>query len=86
MGNGTAAALAFPRNGSPVSPSNSTDVDGSLVWVGTGGTVVIDTLGGDTNLVVKVGDNQHIPFQVKRVRADNGSGTSTDAADMIACR
>lgn len=72
-------------NASSVTPSDSVDIAGSTVetpatlYIGTGGNIKVDTIGGDTVTYSNVIGGAFLPIQVKRVYA-----TGTTATDIIA--
>ncbi len=52
---------------------------GCVLFVGTGGTLVVRTAGGDDVTLLNIADGTFIPLQVVRVFA-----TGTTAADILA--
>jgi len=52
---------------------------GCVLFVGTGGTLVVKTAGGDDVTLLNIADGTFIPLQVVRVFA-----TGTTAADILA--
>lgn len=72
------------RGGVVVTPHDSTDIDyGNKrpqgLYIGTGGSVSVETLDGSSLTFVNVADGSFLPVLVKRVNADG-----TDASDIIA--
>lgn len=65
-----------------ITPSDSADIanigdGGVVVYVGVGGDLVVDTLGGQTAVTFKnMGSGQILPVVVKRVRSTNTTATN----------
>jgi hypothetical protein len=68
-------------NAVAVVPSDSTDLTyvASALIIGVGGTVIVDTAGGQTGVAIKVQSGQILPLRVTRVRS-----TNTTATDIVA--
>lgn len=52
--------------------------DGCVLYVGTGGDLIVETVGGDTVTLVNVNSGQFIPIQVKKIKI------GSTAADILA--
>jgi hypothetical protein len=65
----------------PVTPNDNTDLPvwASALYVGVGGTLRVDTVGGQTDVPVVAPDGIILPFGVRRVRA-----TGTTASSILA--
>jgi hypothetical protein len=85
---GTFTLQAF--NAQPVTPSDTenlilsgsaiTGIDnGAVLYVGTGGTLTITTVGGQTVTMTNVANGSFVPIQVRKVFA-----TGTSASGIIA--
>jgi len=57
---------------------NTTNSEGPTLYVGTGGSLVIKTVGGDLVTLANVADASYIPIMVSTVQ------TATTASDIIA--
>jgi hypothetical protein len=77
-------------NAESVSPNDSQDLllsgspiegveNGALLYVGTGGTLTVTTLGGQQVTLTNVPNGSYVPIQVKKVWA-----TGTSASDILA--
>lgn len=73
------------EHGVAVTPNDSTDLSGAsrtkgfLIYVGVGGDVVVDTIGGETSLTFKnMASGTILPVRVARVR------TASTATNMVA--
>lgn len=66
-------------------PSGTVFEDGSgPLYVGTGGDVVVDFMGGGSAITLKnVQDGSIIPFMIKKVY---GSASGTTATDLVAVK
>jgi hypothetical protein len=65
----------------PVTPNDTVDLPvwASALWVGTGGTLRVDAVGGETDVLLVVPSGIILPFGVRRVRA-----TGTTASNIVA--
>jgi hypothetical protein len=65
----------------PVTPDDNADLPvwASGLWVGEGGTLRVDTVGGQTDVLLVVPSGIILPFGVRRVRA-----TGTTALNIVA--
>lgn len=76
------ASITIPRHAAAVTPSDSVDLayPARRLYIGVGGNVTVDLVGGATSVLYKnVGTGQTLPLFVKRVRA-----TGTTATDIVA--
>lgn len=81
-GNFTSAPASAPAfDGAAVVPNDGTDLaaPARALWIGVGGTVVLDTLEGNTLTITNVPSGAVLPFAAKRVRA-----TGTTATGIVA--
>lgn len=79
MDNNVFSAFSHPSNGAAVTPNDSADLARSgILYVGTGGSVVITTVGGDTLTLTGVPSGSWIPVRVKRVFS-----TGTTASGIV---
>lgn len=77
--NSVNSIFQFPADGADVSPSDVSDLPKSgVLYIGTGGNVKVDTVGGTTLTYKNLLSGAHLPVRVKKVYA-----TGTTAADMI---
>jgi hypothetical protein len=62
----------------PVTPNDNADLPvwASALYVGVGGTLRVDTVGGQTDVPVVAPDGIILPFGVRRVRATGTTATS----------
>lgn len=85
---GTFTLQAF--NAQVVTPNDNADLvlsggaitgidNGALLYIGTGGTLTITTIGGQTVTLTNVGNGSYVPIQVRKVFA-----TGTSALGIIA--
>lgn len=66
-------------NADSVTPSDTTEIRATALWVGGAGNVSVETAGGDTVTFVGVQAGSLIPIEVNHVRS-----TSTTATDILA--
>ena len=73
--------LSAYRHGAAIVPSDTTDLSKSTraLYVGVTGDVVVDFIGGETNVTLKTMPVGIHPLQVARVRA-----TGTTATNLVA--
>lgn len=70
--------LSHPSNGAAVTPNDSADLPRlGILYIGTGGTLVIRTVGGDDVTLTNVPSGTFLPVRVRRVFA-----TGTTASNM----
>ena len=68
MANNVFQSFSHPSNGASVTPNDSTDLPRpGILYVGTGGTLVLTTLGGDTVTLANFPSGAFLPVRVKRV-------------------
>lgn len=78
MMNNVFGAFSHPSNGAAVTPNDSTDLPRSgILYVGTGGTLVVRTIGGDDVTLTNVPSGTFVPVRVRRVFS-----TGTTASNM----
>ena len=71
--------LSHPQEAAAVTPHDSTLLtDPGILYVGTGGDVVVLTAGGQTVTFSNVPTGSFIPLQVRRVNS-----TNTTASDIL---
>jgi hypothetical protein len=81
MTNNVFQSLSHPSNGAAVTPNDSADLPRSgILYVGTGGSIAITTVGGDTLTLTGVPSGSWIPVRVKRVFA---TGTTASGMDVF---
>ena len=69
------------NNAVALTPADGADLayTTSALLIGTGGTLIVDTAGGQTSVPIKVQSGQLLPLRVTRVRF-----TGTTAGDIVA--
>jgi len=85
---GTRANAVGPQ-GTP-NGSVYNDLKSAALYIGTGGTLVCEVVGGNTNNIANftifnnIPDGTFFPVIVKQVYQDSGTGVPTDCADIVA--
>lgn len=72
------AGLESPASrGAAITPDDAADLPtvARFLYLGTGGTVVLDTVGGDTLTFANVPDGGMLPVRTRRVRATGTTAT-----------
>ncbi|MDE2096295.1 MAG: hypothetical protein KGL39_03550 [Patescibacteria group bacterium] len=63
--------VSYFDNAATVTPSDSANLptEACALFVGTGGNVKVDTVGGQTGVTIAVANNAVVPLHVKKVYA-----------------